>query len=317
MKSANINYYLMQWAGSKSTYLDDIYKAFPYQYKIGAFGDVFGGSYSVILNCKWLTDLLQGIVSKKRSPALYVNDKAEGIYALSETLLLNPGELWERINNTIADEELYFNLQNLTIKDNIDKAIIFLYAIKLSLGGKVNIIEDGKLVANGKKTGSFGAKFGGEVITWKQNQYEGVKGVQYMKNLVRRLSYIQRYNKDYKEFIDLFMERGKTLKQKGREKMFLYLDPPYYEMGGATKDFKNFNHEELRAKIQEIHDDGDILFLLSYNDHPWVREQYKDFYIEDFEVAYRMNYKTGRANKKEVLIRNYKSDRLIMKGLGI
>lgn len=88
----------------------------------------------------------------------------------------------------------------------------------------------------------------------------------------------------------------------------IYADPPYllnsstlYGDRGSTH--KSFDHYRLSDHLHSL---TDKLIVLSYNDHPEIRELYKDWHIEPLSYAYGMN-KTKKSN--EIIIINDCSDK--------
>ncbi|MGX8833709.1 DNA adenine methylase [Amedibacillus sp. YH-ame6] len=91
--------------------------------------------------------------------------------------------------------------------------------------------------------------------------------------------------------------------QYDRPNAFFYCDPPYYETEGMYEVmFTKEDHTRLRDCLANIQGK----FLLSYNDCEFIRELYKNFYIESCtrvnNMALRYN---NEAEFPEVLISNY------------
>lgn len=94
---------------------------------------------------------------------------------------------------------------------------------------------------------------------------------------------------------------------------FVYLDPPYdpiSESASFTKYTKNGFDKEDQIKLKEECDRLDkigVYFLQSNSDTEFIRELYKDYYIETIEASRNIN-SIGNKRKKvnEVLISNYK-----------
>ena len=48
-------------------------------------------------------------------------------------------------------------------------------------------------------------------------------------------------------------------------------------------------------------------WMITYNEHPWLREQFVDFHMENFEFRYSLGHRKENKNKKEeLLVMNYK-----------
>lgn len=98
------------------------------------------------------------------------------------------------------------------------------------------------------------------------------------------------------------------LQQKG-EDVFIFLDPPYFsatksKLYGKKGDLhKDFNHHLLCENLKNT----PHRFLLTYDDSDFVRELYKDFYLQTWQLQYGMNnYKQEKAAKgEELLISNF------------
>lgn len=117
----------------------------------------------------------------------------------------------------------------------------------------------------------------------------------------RRLAKVVVENKDFE----------KLIRQYDRPASFFYLDPPYYETEGYYRNigedgFTAEDHIRLRDVLMGI----EGKFLLSYNDHPFVRELYDLPGIRVEAVSRLNNIKQrydGGCLFEELLIANYDS----------
>jgi DNA adenine methylase len=118
----------------------------------------------------------------------------------------------------------------------------------------------------------------------------------------RRLSKVVVENKDFE----------KLIRQYDRPVSFFYLDPPYYETEGYYHNigeggFTTADHLRLRDVLTGIGGK----FLLSYNDHPFVREMYGRPGIRIMETSRINNIKQRYDNGclfEELIIANYDMD---------
>jgi len=104
-----------------------------------------------------------------------------------------------------------------------------------------------------------------------------------------RLSHVRILKKDYRTI----------LKEFDGVDTFFYLDPSFHELSCP--------YVSCETSPRQIADAVGSLrgkWLLSYNDHPDVREAFKGYKIDKFETIYSMN-ETNSKNVGEVLIRNY------------
>lgn len=91
-------------------------------------------------------------------------------------------------------------------------------------------------------------------------------------------------------------------KKYDRPHTFFFCDPPYFETTGYNNKFAEKEHLTLLDKLKSIQGK----FLLTINDHDWVRKWYKDFNIIETEVNYSVSKESsGRRNFKELIITNY------------
>lgn len=115
----------------------------------------------------------------------------------------------------------------------------------------------------------------------------------------RRLARVVIENKDFE----------KLIRQYDRPVSFFYLDPPYFQTEGYYRNvgedgFTRGDHIRLRDILMGI----EGKFLLSYNDHPFVRELYDRPGIRIMEVSRINNIKQrydGGCLFEELLIANY------------
>jgi len=106
-------------------------------------------------------------------------------------------------------------------------------------------------------------------------------------------------NLDYRELI-----------AEGGREVFTFLDPPYFKTTKSKlygKDgilHKSFDHDEFARQMKKCNHS----WLITYDDSPEIRENFKFASIYNWELQYGMNnYKQGRADKgSELFISNYK-----------
>lgn len=102
------------------------------------------------------------------------------------------------------------------------------------------------------------------------------------------------YNKSYQEII----------KEYDSEKTLFYLDPPYYDIACIKYLYKHsaMNFNELLEICKSIKGK----FILSLNNHPKVKEMFKDFNIYEWEKVYHMKAKNKNSKiGEELLITNF------------
>lgn len=139
------------------------------------------------------------------------------------------------------------------------------------------------------KAHSYGGK-GLSFHNTKNMNYKKLKqNIEKYQNILANYKIV---NKDYKYLI----------KKYDSPKTFFYLDPPYYKVTSNAYETGEINHIELYDLLKNIKG----YFLLSYNDVPYIRNLYKDFYITKFKLP-QIDLNTGAPRLvSELLISNYK-----------
>ena len=90
------------------------------------------------------------------------------------------------------------------------------------------------------------------------------------------------------------------------EDVFVFLDPPYLikdMLYGKDKEMHtSFCHEAFVKACKDTPHN----WMITYNEHPWLREQFADFHMENFEFRYSLAHRKENKNKKEeLLVMNY------------
>lgn len=100
------------------------------------------------------------------------------------------------------------------------------------------------------------------------------------------------------------------------ENVFLFLDPPYFSATKSKLYGKNgnlhtsFEHQKFAENLKQCHHD----WLITYDNSPQIRENFKWTHIYEWELQYGMNnYKQNGATKgKELFITNYANRKISM-----
>lgn len=209
---------------------------------------------------------------KEKSKVEVINDIDKELINLFKTLKYHAEEVerlleYEFSGRDIFEEYKNYNLENLT---EIHRAIRFLYLINMSFAGK------------GKTYGYGTTRIPSQKIFLKNT----------LKEIKERLSNTYVENLSFEKIIDKY----------DREHTFFFCDPPYFETSGYDAKFGEEEQILLRDKLKNLKGK----FLLTINDHPKVREWYKDFNIKEVEVNYSISRKAeGRGKYKELIITNY------------
>ena len=104
-------------------------------------------------------------------------------------------------------------------------------------------------------------------------------------------------NMDVNDFIDKYI---------GTEKAFWFFDPPYYVANDTeyySHVFRRYHHERFSKSIKKLATKSNANIMITYDDHPKVRELFDGFYIKEVGVKYSSTYETVDTN--EIVITNY------------
>ena len=268
-----------------------IYQRFPKNY--GRYIEVFGGGGWVLFGKKPdkfevyndFNNNLTNMFAVVRDQPLafiqelgYLPENGRFIFNLYKEIISK-----QRIEDKYIEEEMkkvkvYFTelqaeeIQEVMKKERIEKqdvklAVAFFKLIRYSYG-------------SGCKT--FGCR-----------PYDVRKAFTLVWNISDRLANTIIENKDFEALII----------QYDRPDAFFYCDPPYFETEGHyAVVFTKEDHIRLRDTLKKIRGK----FLLSYNDWEFIRELYKDYYIESVTRLNNMALRyDNEAEFPEILVSNY------------
>ena len=213
---------------------------------------------------------------KKANQLEVYNDINGNLVNLFRCVKYHCGELQRELEWMLTSREQFFDCltqyQARGLTD-IQRAARFFYAVKIS--------------------------FGCDNRTYATSSKQIDNAVEYMTKVQERLRGVNIENKDFADLIKVY----------DRPTALFYLDPPYVD----TEKYYNSpfcaqDHQRLREVLGHIKG----RFILSYNDHPLVRELYADYRIE--EVT-RTSTLAGSGNNPtqyaELIIRNFSRSSLV------
>lgn len=127
----------------------------------------------------------------------------------------------------------------------------------------------------------------------KEISENSVKKSDYLEKVRERLRGVNIENKDFADLIKVY----------DRPTALFYLDPPYVNTEKYyDSPFSAQDHHRLREVLSQVKG----RFILSYNDHPLIRELYADYRIEGIT---RTTTLAGKGNNQtqyaELIIRNF------------
>ncbi|MCM8738262.1 Dam family site-specific DNA-(adenine-N6)-methyltransferase [Azospirillum sp. A1-3] len=110
--------------------------------------------------------------------------------------------------------------------------------------------------------------------------------------------------------VDLRHGDFKISLQDVQEGDFVYLDPPYYKLGGHSEfnrytdqQFRANDHVRLAEVCREMTSRG-VHWIMSNSNTEFIRELYSSYYIENIRNRREINLKSGNRDIDELLISN-------------
>lgn len=208
---------------------------------------------------------------KEESKVEIINDIDSELVNLFKTIKYHSPEIERLLQYEFSGRDIFEEYKNCSIEylTEIHRAIRFLYLITQSFAGK--------------------GKVYGYATTTKPSQHIFKEVLGEIRERLKN-TYVE--NLSFEKIIDKY----------DREHSFFFCDPPYFETSGYDSKFGEEEHRILLNKLKNLKGK----FLLTINDHPRVREWYKDFNIREVEVNYSVSKdEKGRGKYKELIITNY------------
>ena len=255
---------IIAWVGGKRLLKKRIISMIP---KHDKYVEVFGGAGWVLFGKSQ-----EGKDWKSTKPSEYLeiyNDINGNLVNFRKYIKHHPNAFVSELESLIASKEIFEAYKNRTPFTELERAVNFYYKLALSFG-------------------SMSRDF---AIRGRRNLLP-LTNINKVIKASERLFKVAIENRSYEKIIKLH----------DGERTFFYLDPPYYEYEKYYErdGLINFSeHNMLSQQLKTIKGK----FLLSYNDHPKIRELYKDFSIIEVKTTYQLSGK--KKNKTELIIKNY------------
>jgi len=227
-------------------------------------------------------------VQKKPKAKYTANDLNYDLYCFWKTLKEEPirlieeiKQIWLKYHKELKNGKLLYNFLIERRKNNtlncFQKAVDFFILNRITFSGTVD--------SGGYSEQAFQKRFTFSSIERLKKAYEVIK-------------HVDIHYGDYSFW----------LKKEGDD-VVIFLDPPYYTTqksrlyGKRGNLHTNFDHERLFNLIKTC----PHKVLITYDNHEYIRELYKDFYIIEWNLKYGMSSFKGRSLKpgKELLIANF------------
>jgi DNA adenine methylase len=241
----------IKYPGGKSRMIKPILDRLP---ESKGFTDVFCGGGSIAI----------AYAQKYPNAAIYMNDLDPYTYSMWRVIVSGSDnkleELFEMVKQTPTIELFKKNRELMVSEDLLTRAYLGIFFHKCTFSG----------MFNGLPIGGMGQK-----SQWKigchYNADNMIRKMLNIRKLLRGRTVV--FNLDFREF---------DIPEDGVG----YYDPPYITVGDKlyATGFTAEDHVALRNHLQNIKGK----WLLSYNDHPKVRELYSDCKIEELNHTMTM-----------------------------
>jgi DNA adenine methylase len=263
----------LRYPGGKSKALNTIVKYLPDNFS--EFREPFVGGGSVFIYLK------QKFPNRK----FWINDLNPELYCFWKVAQTNLPQLVQKvrlIKDKYTDGRLLFqeltSIESTNNLTEIDRAVRFFVLNRITFSGTI-------------ESGGFSQE-----AFHKRFTYSSIERLEKLETILT--DDIKITNLDYS---DLLIPEG--------EQVFLFLDPPYFVAtksklyGKAGNLHTSFDHQKFAETVQKCHH----IWLITYDDSPQSRENFKTMNICEWELQYGMNnYKQSQAAKgKELIITNY------------
>lgn len=210
---------------------------------------------------------------KEPSKNEIINDIDSELINLYKIVRVHPDEFIRLVNFELHSREAFcrYKAMNPRYLTDIERAVRFYYMIKVSFSSQMR---------------SWAPSLNGSPKFNKKNLQDTIIRVS------ARLNKVEIENLDFKRLIPKY----------NRPESFYYVDPPYYEHENdyGKGIFSIQDHTELRDLLRDLKGK----FLVSYNNHPVIRELYKDYNIIEVETNYSV-FKNKYKAVTELIITNY------------
>jgi len=266
----------LRYPGGKSRAVQQMKFLLPKEFEEYREPFVGGGSFFIYLR------------QKQPNLKIWINDLNPELYYFWKYTQIDPEKLaYEvlKVKNERKDGQSLFNeLVNIDINSltEFERAVRFFVLNRITFSG---VVESG-----GYSKLAFESRFTESSIERVSKMGPILEGV--------KITHL-----DYRELL-----------ADGNEKVFTFLDPPYFKATKSKLYGKNgvlhtgFNHDEFANEMKKCKHS----WLITYDDSPEIRKNFSFAKIHEWELQYGMNnYKQGKAEKgSELFIANYDLPRL-------
>lgn len=279
------------WVGGKTALRPVLYRLFPHKFK--RYVEVFGGSAA----------LLFGRSPQKGQIEIY-NDLSRDLVNLffcvkTRTMALCKELTWLPINGRVPFTVLKDFLDqnepdNRFLQEELDICDEYFSPAEATILKK--ILRDRAALWDVQRAAAYY-----KIIRYSYNASGGSYGARPL-DICRGLAQIWACSRRLKDVVIENLSYETMIPRYDEPGTLLYLDPPYYEAECYDVPFNFADH----LRLQELICDCEGAFVaLSYNDHPFIRELYQDFWQFTTTRPNPMRNQSGGGEYEELIILNY------------
>ena len=273
---------LFRYPGSKDKMAPAVIGRMPMSVTYGIYSDRVSFYCEPFIGCGAIA--VRVCRSLPTATRIVLGDMDPGVTALWESVLRAPAELCDRIDRFAPSVELYDEYKatdGQTDRDVVDRGFRKLALHQMSFSG-LGAMSGGPIGGRDQRS-DYNIH-----CRWNPTRHKADVWMQY--RLFRRFDRPPEVHlADFSKTLGMVPPDG-----------FAYLDPPYYAKGGELykHNMADADHERLAALLRDARFD----WLLSYDDHPRVRELYSWASIEHFEATYTIDVKRAKRRKNNELV---------------
>jgi DNA adenine methylase len=198
---------------------------------------------------------------------VWLNDKDMWLVCLWQTIIQDPGYLCKRIREFVPSAEAF-------------------YEFKTQDGEMIDPGEAGfrKLALHQTSFSGLGVMAGGPLGGRSQNNSQYTPACRWRPERLRQN--IMAWNRQLSRFrnVNITCKSFAEVVQNASSQAFVYLDPPYYEKG--LQLYKHSMQDDDHVRLSVLLKASSCTWVLSYDDHPRIRELYNWATIRQETITY-------------------------------
>lgn len=208
---------------------------------------------------------------------IHINDADYSIYAVWYSIINHSEEFIDRIENASVTIEEWHLQKRIYLQGRAAEIVDLGFStFFLNRTNRSGIIYKAGPIGGQDQTGNY-------KIDVRFNKDELIRRI---KKIASEAEHITLTNEDAVNII-----RNLRNYHPDAGDLFLYLDPPYYHKGKMLylNNYDHFNHQTLANAVGNL--DDDIMWLISYDNVPQIKEMYQQYRMSTFDLNYTLQSK--------------------------